>query len=123
MTDHSAGPWRACRTGNCPCGFIWADDGQVQVASVHGPSALGQDWYGSDTVCNEETQKANARLIVAAPDLLHELRTSCCPAGGWNGMPADMEPTVDNCIKHGSCACTAGNAVRKATAQTAGERS
>jgi len=70
MSEHSLGPWRACHDGECKCGFIWSADHETHVASAHGPGALGADWYGSDIVCNHETQKANARLIAAAPELL-----------------------------------------------------
>ena len=76
MTQHSKAPWKACRYGECRCGFIWSADGQTHVASVHGPDALGEDWYGSDIACNEETKQANARLIAAAPELLEALKVT-----------------------------------------------
>jgi hypothetical protein len=59
--------------------------------------------------------RANARLIAAAPELLRELQTSRCPGGGWTGMPADIEPTVENCLAAGNCGCTCGAAIAKAT--------
>ena len=67
------GPWTACKNGECSCGFIWAGDNNTQVATAHGPSALGQDWFGADLAPNEAAQKANAHLIAAAPDLLAAL--------------------------------------------------
>lgn len=83
MTGHSEGPWTACNGGKCQCGFIWEATGNVQVASVHGPSALGRDWYGSDTVCNTPTQQANIRLIAAAPDMLAALKFAHAKLNGW----------------------------------------
>jgi len=61
-------------------------------------------------------EEAHVRLIAAAPDLLQELRTSGCPAGGWNGMPGDLEgiATVQDCLNADACGCSAGAAVRKA---------
>lgn len=66
--QHTPGPWRECRDGDCTCGFIWSADGEIHVATVHGPDALGQDWYGSDVATTDAP--ANAHLIAAAPDLL-----------------------------------------------------
>lgn len=73
MATHTPGPWTACRKGECRCGFIWGADGDTHVASAHGPDALGADYYGSDLACDAETQKANIRLIRAAPELLEAL--------------------------------------------------
>lgn len=42
------------------------------------------------------------------------LKDTRCPAGGWTGMPADMDPTVENCMGHGVCGCIYGEVVRKA---------
>jgi hypothetical protein len=47
-------------------------------------------------------------------ELLAELKSCLCPGGGWNGMPKDMEATVQACMTHGVCGCTLGAAVAKA---------
>lgn len=71
---YSAGPWHYCGGPNkndkpCQCGFVWAADGDVHVASAHSVEDLGQDWYGSDCACSREVQAANVRLITAAPEM------------------------------------------------------
>jgi hypothetical protein len=37
------------------------------------------------------------------------LKSCHCPGGGWNGMPDNMEPTIENCMKHDACGCCYGN--------------
>lgn len=74
-------------------------------------------------VVSEAEGEANAAFIVCAvnahDDMLAALRTCRCPGGGWNGMPADVEPTVENCMAAKACGCDCGAAVAKATgAQT-----
>lgn len=59
--------------------------------------------------------EAEQRLIAAAPDMLKAILTTRCPGGGWNGMPKDIDPTVENCIAHNACGCDLGDAVRQAT--------
>lgn len=39
------------------------------------------------------------------------LRTCPCPGGGWNGMPADLEPTVAACVDNKVCGCVYGAAL------------
>jgi len=41
------------------------------------------------------------------------LLSAWCPAGGFNGMPADAEATVALCLKHGDCGCTFGSALEQ----------
>ena len=65
-----------------------------------------------------EVDKGVARLMAAAPDLLRELKTSKCPGGGWNGMPPDVDPTVENCMAAGMCGCSCGAAIAKATGES-----
>lgn len=42
------------------------------------------------------------------------LKAQECPAGGWNGMPAELEgkATVADCLADGSCGCIYGDAVK-----------
>ncbi len=40
------------------------------------------------------------------------LKSCPCPSGGWNGMPENVEPTVENCMKHDACGCVYGDALR-----------
>ena len=40
-----------------------------------------------------------------------EIKTARCPGGGYNGQPADEEPTVENCLKAGVCGCSFGAAL------------
>jgi len=65
-------------------------------------------------VDQQEECNANARLVAAAPDMLALLKDTGCPAGGWTGMPDDIQPTVANCMKHGNCGCTYGEVIAKA---------
>lgn len=53
--------------------------------------------------------------------LLPALRSARCPAGGWNGMPKEIvTATVADCLKHGTCGCDLGDAVKCCT-HTGGE--
>lgn len=61
---HTPGPWKACLNGECECGYVFGDGGDVYVARALGP---GDE---EDPRPTREMQKANARLIAAAPDLL-----------------------------------------------------
>lgn len=61
---HTPGPWRACLDGECSCGYVFGDDGNVYVAKALGPDDEEEPHP------TREVQKANARLIAAAPYLL-----------------------------------------------------
>jgi hypothetical protein len=90
-TKWTPGPWHACKSGNCKCGFVSCDD--YPVAKVT-RGEWGDTWpsirivgetsldlkaepfmdgcmYGS---VNDETAIANAKLIAAAPDMAEALR-------------------------------------------------
>ena len=60
------GPWSEHGKGGCSCGQIFGPDGNVLVAIAEGPDF---GFEHADYVPNREGQKANARLITAAPDL------------------------------------------------------
>lgn len=78
---HTRGPWRMCgelRGSGCLCGQIWeAGNGadSKHVATCHGPhwSAKSEDVPTPDM----DEQKANMKLIAAAPQLL-----DACQTGG-----------------------------------------
>lgn len=59
---------------------------------------------------NGETDSQATMLEAAAEiDHLHALlRDARCPGGGWSGMPDDIDPTVDACLKAGVCGCVFG---------------
>jgi hypothetical protein len=89
--ETAPGPWRACHNGQCSCGFVWSIADDVHVASVHGPSALGADWYGGDKAPNDAMQVANAHLIAAAPALYEALEGLVPVASGhpMSGIEAE----------------------------------
>lgn len=66
MSKHTPGPWRYCgqEREQCPCGQVWSVASDFQVATVH---LLNEE---NDTEIDRDQQKANTRLIAAAPDLL-----------------------------------------------------
>lgn len=72
-TNHMAGPWRQGGTTelmlNRKCREIVSDEGKVGLV------------FGIDDSCN----KANARLIAAAPDLLAALEEITNLRFGWGG--------------------------------------
>lgn len=82
--------------------------------------------HPGEEVCNTLNgfgdQRANAEFIIRAwnshDEMLAELETSRCPGGGWNGMPADIEPTVENCMAAGACGCSCGAVIAKARGQS-----
>lgn len=59
-----------------------------------------------------EEHRENERLRSA-------LRSARCPGGGWNGMPDDIDPTVENCMGANACGCNLGDALKP---QTGGHR-
>lgn len=89
---HSAGPWRACKNGECSCMQVWGNDHPVAIVTsgdwgddypairLTGNSSLDQKaeaymeqiTYGS---VFPEVAQANARLIAAAPDFYHAATT------------------------------------------------
>lgn len=71
MTQFTKGPWIACHDGDCPCGLVWAADETTSVGRVYGPHDLGDGIEGPDTVPLRKQQKANYRLVAAAPSM-HE---------------------------------------------------
>lgn len=70
-TLHTPGPWQACKEGDCQCGMIWDVTGNCLVAVAQGETEhLKLDQSGPDCTPPDDAQKANARLIAAAPGLL-----------------------------------------------------
>ena len=66
--DHTPGPW-----GVEPGGEIRVFGANYEVARASDlPSSFGKDGYGD---CGLLEQKANARLIAAAPDCYNELKS------------------------------------------------
>lgn len=115
---HTPGPWWVTDLNHRP----WSD----ALAIGYGPDRTGAGadsgviayttWGFEGEADGGLPSWANARLIASAPDLLAELKSSRCPGGGWNGMPAGTDPTVENCMKAGACGCSAGATIAKATA-------
>ena len=64
MSKHTPGPWEGCHDGKCKCGYIFGDGGKVFVAKAIGEGDM------VDPYPNREAQIANAKLLIAAPDLL-----------------------------------------------------
>jgi hypothetical protein len=85
---HTPGPWQACKGGDCQCGMIWDATGNGLVAVAQGAREhLKEDGSGPDCVPTDEAQKANARLIAAAPKLLKALNQCLgilCESGNLN---------------------------------------
>ena len=94
--------------------FLYEFDGEklyCKGSDSHSPPDFWK--YKVPEDCSEETQRANARLIAAAPDLLRALemmlkdyRTECCP-----------DPECSVCSK----SRVAENTVRAAIAKAKGE--
>jgi len=62
--------WHACKEGHCPCGMIWAADGNTQIGVVYGPSHAGDGCEtGPEFVPRRAEQIANAKLIASAPTM------------------------------------------------------
>jgi len=101
------GPWRECghKRGGCTCGQVWSIPADVPVATAiigewgdtvavlkkegrRKVAALDMMVYGS---IGQETGKANARLIAAAPQLYEALvqLLKCCETS-FTGWPATL---------------------------------
>lgn len=65
-------PLSACMDHKCRCGFIWSADGNIHVASIHGPDDLEQPWYGSDICASRELQERTSRELVLAANAVAE---------------------------------------------------
>lgn len=96
----------------------WVTDAECGNESVLGPDgfmvadcAIFSMRKGAPT---EERNRANARLIAAAPELYRELRGARCPRP-CNQRPDEFE--VGQCVDAGECGCSLGEAVRKAEAR------
>jgi len=112
-TKGSALPWKACPSIEGDFLGIYPDTDRSEF-----PIAI------MPTYVRAEINDTHADLIVRAvnchDDLVAALRTCRCPGGGWNGMPEDMDPTVENCMAAGACGCDCGAALAKALPEDKG---
>jgi hypothetical protein len=99
-TKFTPGPWKLFSRN----GIIAVMRGRREVIK----------WTGFDASDFPDQAGWNAALAAAGPDLYAALLTSLCPAGGWNGMPADTPKIVESCVNAGFCGCDSGAAIRKA---------
>lgn len=90
---HTPGPWSEHGDGGCECGLIFSPDGNAYVAKVYGPADLTLD--GPDCVPNRERQRANARLIAAAPELYEALRNLVEEIETDGGVDTSEWPLLD----------------------------
>ncbi len=90
MSKFTPAPWRACHSGNCKCGLVFGDEGNVYVAQVYGPYHQGDGISGPDCVPTQEFQIANARLIAAAP-LLYEALQRIVASGWLEDVPTSLQ--------------------------------
>jgi hypothetical protein len=72
-TTHTQGPWVACKDGECHCGAIWDQTGEIHLATAFDETAIGRDYFGSDIGVSQDVRIANARLIAAAPTMQAEI--------------------------------------------------
>lgn len=74
-TKFTPGPWEICKDGACPCKQIWSIPGDFPVATGNGVHIGAVHQHMADAPdliyasLSDETRKANAALIAAAPDL------------------------------------------------------
>ena len=61
----------------------------------------------------DELQREIERLRASNAAMLSLLKRFNCPGGGWNGMPEDMDPTIENCMQHDACGCVYGDMIRR----------
>lgn len=73
MTTHTPGPWIAEQEVFAPGGIVGIYVAQYD-ARVQEPGGRICQAYGNCLVTTDETVRANARLIAAAPDLLAALK-------------------------------------------------
>lgn len=103
VAQHTAGPWSACRNGDCACGMVTSEHHPVATITS---GEWGDDWpslrvVGTSTLdlraeafmdrcvygtVSPAVAAANARLIAAAPDLLAALRDLSARLDGSHEM-------------------------------------
>jgi hypothetical protein len=108
VSAFTPGPWRACHEGECSCGQVWCDDYPVATVTRGKwgdtyPAIQPQEGTGSverkyEAVIemieygevSSELAMANAKLIMAAPELLDSLRDWLpgADAMGWDTSKA-----------------------------------
>lgn len=103
---HTEGPWHACHEGKCPCKQVWGDDHPIATVECGDwgddyPSVrltggslerkaeayMEQINYGR---IDEDTARANARLIAAAPELLHACQKALRELGTVRAIKVDL---------------------------------
>jgi hypothetical protein len=110
MTEHTPGPWSACKKADCKCGMIWDVTGNCLVAVSQCEDHMTID-AGPDCTPNYEGQQANALLIAAAPELLAAALEliAHCPSCAGTGQAVSSEIKCPEC-------CRMRAALAKATA-------
>lgn len=111
--QHTPGPWKACKDGDCRCGQIWSKTADQPVATVE-IGQWGDAWpalrfSGDGTVVEAytarsdygevslEEAKANANLIAAAPELLTECEASAIALDEAANLLAGLD--LNGCAK------------------------
>lgn len=71
MAEHTPTPWQGCKNGDCQCGYIFGDEGEVYVAQALNPKNIGPS--GPDPYPTFECGQSNAKFIVRAVNCHDEL--------------------------------------------------
>lgn len=78
-------------------------------------ATMRQMFNNHETLASEVEARAHLEdietLLAEIKRLRAALRTCPCPGGGWNGMPAYLEPTVAACVDNKVCGCVYGAAL------------
>ena len=84
MSEHTKGPWTACRDGECSCGQVWSKPADRPVAMIETGEWGDTYWECEDgeavrreipygPALPREQEIANARLIAKAPKMYEAL--------------------------------------------------
>jgi hypothetical protein len=99
MRKHSRGPWGIAEP-------VKIDGKHYAAGATYDIERPGkrQDWSVARIAAQSPNAEANARLIAAAPDLLHALKLaesvwSGTLARAYGGKPQDQREPVINCIR------------------------